>query len=189
MLFRSEGITHVVDATHPFAAQMSRHAVAACAGGPALVALERAPWVAGSGDDWTRVPDMAGALAALPAVPHRIFLAIGRQELGMFAAHAHHYLLRLVDPPAVPPLPDCTVLIARGPFDLAGDKALLRTHRIDLIVTKNSGGTGARAKLDAARALGLPVIVIHRPEVPERQCVADPAAVLRWLGHPADLGV
>ncbi len=187
---RSEHISHVVDATHPFAAQMSRNALAACAeAGVPLVVLERAPWQAGAGDRWTHVPDMAGAVAALPEQPARVFLAIGKLHLAEFAVRPqHHYLLRLVDPPGALPLPDAHAVIARGPFDLAGDLALLRDHRISHIVAKNAGGMGARAKLDAARQLGLPVILIDRPALPKRLILSEPEAVLRWQ-HQADLGV
>ncbi|MFC2969093.1 cobalt-precorrin-6A reductase [Acidimangrovimonas pyrenivorans] len=183
---RAENITHVVDATHPFAARISANAVAACRQtGTALCAFERAPWRAGPGDRWTHVPDIAGAVAALPAAPARIFLAIGRQNLADFAARpAHHYLLRLVDAPDAPlPLSRAEAVIARGPFTEAQDRTLLAARRIALVVAKNAGGDGARAKLDAARALGLPVILIDRPAVPQRPVVDDVAAVMGWLGH------
>lgn len=188
---RQEGITHCIDATHPFAAGMSRNAVAACTEADvALIALERPQWQPEPDDTWQTASDPAAAAAMLPDAPARIFLAIGRQELHAFSGHPqHHYLLRLVDPPPASPLPNCTVLLARGPFDLAGDLALLQTHRIALIVAKNAGGDGARAKLDAARALGLPVIVIARPHIPARRTVRDVAGVLDWLAHSADLGV
>ncbi|ACM00999.1 cobalt-precorrin-6A reductase [Cereibacter sphaeroides] len=188
---RAEGITHVIDATHPFAAQMSRNAVEACAAtGTALVALERAPWAAGPGDRWIRVPSIEAAAEALPEAPARVFLAIGRQHLAAFAGRAqHHYLLRLVDPPDALPLPRAEAIVARGPFTLAEDLDLLRRHGIQWIVAKNAGGEGARAKLDAARELGLPVVLIDRPEIPPRPRVETPEAVLGWLAHPADLGV
>lgn len=180
---QAERISHVIDATHPFAAQMSRHAVQACAAaGVPLVALQRPEWVAGPGDDWRPVPDVAGAVAVLPEAGARVFLAIGKLHLADFAVKpGNHYLLRLVDPPGALPLPDCAVEIARGPFDLAGDLALLRAHRIGVVVAKNAGGAGARAKLEAARALGLPVVMIARPEVPERAVLSEVAEVLRWL--------
>lgn len=180
---RAERISHVIDATHPFAAQMSRHAVQACAqAGVALVALQRPEWVAGPGDDWRAVPDVAGAVAALPAAGARVFLAIGKLHVADFAVKpGNHYLLRLVDPPGALPLPDCAVEIARGPFDLVGDLALLRAHGIGVVVAKNAGGAGARAKLEAARALGLPVVMIARPEVPARPVLAEVGEVLRWL--------
>lgn len=180
------GFTHVIDATHPFAAQISRNAVAACAG-IRLIALQRNPWVAGPGDRWTHVPDMAGAAAALPDAPARVFLAIGRQNLGAFAGLPHDWLLRLVDAPDAPPLPGARVVVARGPFTVAGDRALMQEHGTQIVVAKNAGGEGARAKIDAARALGLQVVMIDRPALPDRPCAETPDQVMRWL-H-ADLGV
>lgn len=185
---KAEGITRVVDATHPFAARMSANAVAACARAAVpLVSFERAPWQAGAGDAWQHVPDLERAVAALPEAPARVFLAIGKQNLEAFAARPqHHYLLRLVDPPeGALPLPQAEAVIARGPFDAVGDTALLRAHRTDLIVAKNAGGTGARAKLEAARSLGLPVILIDRPRVPGRTILSRMEDVLHWLDHSA----
>ena len=181
---KAEAITHVIDATHPFAAQMSANAVVACREtGTPLIALERAPWVAGPQDDWTHVPDLEAAVAALGQTPRRVFLAIGRQNLGLFAkAPQHHYLLRLVDPPTEAlPLPQAEAIIARGPFTPEGDRALLTDHRIDVIVAKNAGGAGAEAKLTAARALALPVILIDRPTVPARPIARSAAEVMAWL--------
>ncbi|MEH6774855.1 MAG: cobalt-precorrin-6A reductase [Cereibacter changlensis] len=187
---RAERISHVIDATHPFAAGMSRNAAEACAAtGIPLLALERKPWVAGDGDRWTSVPDLDAAVAALPETPGRIFLAIGRQHLQAFAAKPqHHYLLRLVDPPPALPLPKAEAVIARGPFTVEGDLALLAAQDIGLIVAKNSGGEGARAKLEAARQRRIPVILIDRPALPERASVETVAEVLNWL-HQARLGV
>jgi precorrin-6A/cobalt-precorrin-6A reductase len=184
----AQGITHVIDATHPFAAQMSMNAVAACqAAGVPLIALERPPWQAGPADRWTHVPDITAAAAALAGSPRRVFLAIGRQHLQVFAGQPqHHYLLRLVDPlPGGPPLPDCTVILARGPFDAAGDRALMAAHNIKVVIAKNAGGSGAVAKITAARALGLPVIMVDRPYIPARRVAADVAGVMAWLGHHA----
>ncbi len=188
----AERISHVIDATHPFAAQMSTNAVDACAAeGVALIALERKPWTATKGDSWKQVPDIRAAAAALPADPARVFLAIGRQHLDDFAGQPqHHFLLRLVDAPtSALPLPDAEAVIDRGPFTVEGDLALLRAHRIDVIVAKNSGGEGAQAKLIAARSLHLPVILIERPAIPARTRVGTVAEVMAWLGHPARLGV
>jgi precorrin-6A/cobalt-precorrin-6A reductase len=190
---RAEGISHVIDATHPFAAQMSANAVAACATtATPLIALERAPWQPQPGDDWHRVADRAAAVAALPDAPARVFLAIGKQTLAPFAAcPQHHYLLRLVDPPEAPlPLPQASVILARGPFDVAGDTALMRDHAITHIVAKNAGGDGASAKLAAARALRLPVILVERPVTPTRKVAGSVAEVMAWLGHAdTDRGV
>ncbi|MGL6210556.1 MAG: cobalt-precorrin-6A reductase [Paracoccaceae bacterium] len=188
---RQNQITHVVDATHPFAAQMSGNAIAACAEtGVVLITLERPPWQACAQDVWTHVPDVLAAVAALPDWPAGIFLAIGKQTLAPFAAKPqHHYLLRLVDPPDTLPLPNCTVVLARGPFDVAGDTALMQTHSITHVVAKNAGGAGAEAKLSAARALRLPVILIDRPVLPPRQVAHSVVQVMDWLPHPARLGV
>jgi precorrin-6A/cobalt-precorrin-6A reductase len=185
---RDEGVTHLVDATHPFAAQMSAHAVAAAqAAGVPLVALTRPAWQAQPGDAWTRVPDMAGAVHALAGPARRVLLALGRMHVALFAAQPqHHYVLRFIDAPEVPPpLPHHSVIMARGPFTLEGDLALLRDHAIDLVVCKNAGGHAAQAKLLAARALGLPVIMIDRPALPPRREVHDPRAVLDWIAHAA----
>lgn len=189
---RTEGITHLVDATHPFAAGMSLNAIAASeATGVPLLAFERAPWAPGPGDDWRCVTDTAAAVAALPGAPARVFLAIGKQTLAPFAAKPqHHYLLRLVDPPEGPlPLPDAEAVIARGPFSEEDDLRLLGDHRIGWIVAKNSGGAGAEAKLSAARKLGLPVVMIDRPKLPQRVTARSVDEVLGWLAHPTRLGV
>jgi precorrin-6A/cobalt-precorrin-6A reductase len=181
---KAEAITHVIDATHPFAAQMSTNAVAACvATGTPLIALERAPWMPSEGDRWTHVPDLPAAVAALDGPPQRVFLAIGRQHIDAFAAQPqHHYLLRLVDVPTDPlPLPQAEVVVARGPFDLAGDTALMQAHGTEVVVAKNAGGKGAVAKIAAARALGLPVVMIDRPVVPPRRVARSVAGVMAWL--------
>lgn len=189
----AEVITHVIDATHPFAAQMSQNAVGACAqAGVPLVALTRAAWTAQPGDVWHHVPDIRGAVAALNRPPSRVFLAVGRMHLDAFVPVAHHdYLLRLVDPPDTSlPLPRAQVIVDRGPFDMARDLAVLRDHRIELVVSKNAGGTGAIAKIQAARELQIPVLMIDRPVLPPRDEVHSVEAVLAWLqGHDADLGV
>lgn len=191
---RDRQVSHVIDATHPFAAQISRNAALACAAtATPLLALERPAWRPGPGDDWRLVQDATAAAAALPERPARVFLAIGRQGLAEFASRPqHHYLLRLVDPPDGPlPLPDCAAVIARGPFAPEGDLTLLRQHRIELVVAKNAGGAGAEAKLIAARALGLPVILIERPALPARATVTSPEAAMDWLHQtpPARRGV
>lgn len=181
-----EAITLVVDATHPFAAQMSRNAVAACdRAGVALCAFERPPWRAVAGDDWRHARDIEHAVTMLPDAATRVFLAIGKQNLSLFAsAPQHHYLLRLVDQPdGALPLPNTTVTIARGPFVAEADKALLLDHKIGLVVAKNAGGQGAQAKLSAARALGIPVVMIDRPDVPLRTVLGDLDQVLAWLGY------
>lgn len=186
---RTESITHVIDATHPFAAQMSTNAVHACeAAGVPLCAFERPAWQAGEGDHWVHADTIEEAVTALPDTPARVFLAIGKQNLSQFAAKPqHHYLLRLVDAPEADlPLQHTTVEIARGPFDVAGDTALMQRHAVTHVVAKNAGGAGAAAKLTAARSLNLPVIMIGRPQVPERPVKGSVAEVMAWLSHPAD---
>ncbi|MGB5865428.1 MAG: cobalt-precorrin-6A reductase [Sulfitobacter sp.] len=187
----AEAISHVVDATHPFAAQMSRNAHIVCTQkNTPLIRLERAAWVPQNGDRWHSVPDLESAPDALPETPARVFLAIGKQQIGLFASKPQHrYLLRLVDAPdTLLPLPLADVIIARGPFTAQGDIDLMRAHNTTHVVAKNAGGTGAQAKLQAARALDLPVIMAARPVVPG-DAVASVAAVMDWLGHSALRGV
>ncbi len=189
---REHNVSHIVDATHPFAAQMSRNAIAASAvTGTPLVALARPAWEPASEDRWHRVPNISAAVAALAGEPKRVFLAIGRMHLEDFAAQPqHNYLLRLVDEPGALPFPYCEVVVSRGPFSVVGDTELLQRHQTELIVSKNAGGEGARAKLDAARALGLPVLMIDRPVLPPRRECSDVEQVLDWLAHSGvNLGV
>ncbi|WP_428512656.1 cobalt-precorrin-6A reductase [Roseovarius sp.] len=187
----SQGVTHVIDATHPFAAQMSANAVSACdALDLPLLALTRAPWQAGAQDRWTHVRDVEGAAAALAGPARRVFLALGRMNLPAFAAQPQHdYLLRLVDAPEGLPLPKAQVVVDRGPFDLEGDLALMRAHGTDLVVSKNAGGTGAQAKIIAARQLGLPVVMIDRPAIPPRTEAHSVQEALDWLHGVTARGV
>ena len=188
---RQEKITHVIDATHPFAAEMSRHAVEACAvTNTPLIALERAPWMRTTGDNWVEVADINAAVTALPDSPSRVFLAIGRQHIAPFAAKPQHaYTLRLVDAPeGALPLSNAEVIVSRGPFTLEGDLELMGSRKIEILVARNSGGSGARAKVDAARKLGIPVVMIARLALPERRRVENIGEVMAWLGHDARLG-
>ncbi|WP_158668626.1 cobalt-precorrin-6A reductase [Bradyrhizobium guangdongense] len=187
---RREAITHVIDATHPFAAEMSRNAVAACAeAGTPLIALERAPWTRATGDHWIETRDVNAAAAALPEAPANVFLAIGRQHIAPFASRPQHaYTLRFVDPPEAPLPFAADVIVSRGPFTLEGELVMMRTRGIAWIVARNSGGEGARAKIDAARMLGLPVIMISRPQLPERLRAESVTEVMQWLGHRTCLG-
>ncbi|MET0361287.1 MAG: cobalt-precorrin-6A reductase [Sphingobium sp.] len=189
---REQGIRYLVDATHPFAATMSGNAIAASARAAVpLIALTRPAWVPVEGDRWMHVPDIAAAIAALNGPTRRVMLALGRMHADAFSAQPqHHYLLRFVDAPAVlPSLPDHRLVIDRGPFTVTSDLALMRENAIDLVVAKNAGGTGAAAKLEAARALGLPIIMIDRPSIADRHTVHDVGQVLRWIDHGVDRGV
>lgn len=192
LYLRDHGVTHLVDATHPFAARMSANAVrAADRAGVRHIALTRPPWTPVAGDRWTRVADIEAAVTALAGPSRRVMLALGRMHVDAFAAQPQHdYLLRFVDVPDHPPgLPRHHLVVNRGPFDVEGDRRLLAAHGIEIVVCKNAGGTGAQAKLGAARALGLPVIMIDRPTLPTRLEVHAPENVLRWLDHGADRGV
>ena len=189
---RDHRVTHIVDATHPFAARMSGNAVTAAARARVpLIALTRPAWAPAAGDRWTRVPDLDAAVAALAGPPRRVMLALGRMHVDAFSAQPQHrYLLRFVDQPERPPaLPDHCLVVDRGPFDVAGDRALMDAHGIDLVVCKNAGGPGAVAKLHAARARGIPVVMIDRPPLPARRALHGVDDVLRWLDHDADRGV
>lgn len=176
-------VTALVDATHPFAETITTHAVAAAAAtGVPLLLLRRPGWRAVTGDDWRRVPSLDAAAAALPGTGDRVLLATGRGGVAAFAAMPQWFLIRSVDPPG-PPLPvRHQVVAARGPFALDDERALLREHRIEVLVTRDSGGAAVAAKLVAARELGLPVLVVDRPPVPAGvRVVAGVAAALEWL--------
>ncbi|MEE1787341.1 cobalt-precorrin-6A reductase [Streptomyces sp. SP17BM10] len=185
---RAERVAAVVDATHPFAAGMSRNAaVAAAATGVPLLALRRPGWSPVDGDRWHPVPSLAAAAEALPALGRRVFLTTGRQGIATFAhLDGLHFTARSVDPPE-PPLPSSLdILLDRGPFTLEGERELLREHRIDVLVTKDSGGAATAPKLTAARELGLPVVVVERPPLPDGVPVApDVPGAVRWLAATA----
>ena len=167
---RDNGIDLLIDATHPFAARISRNAAEAAAiTGVPLFAMHRPAWSRMEGDRWLEVVDIDAAVEALGDTPRRIFLTLGRQELLPFErAKGHHYVVRSVDP--VEPrlqLPDVTYLTARGPFLEADEIALLTSHGIDLIVSKNSGGPSSYGKITAARKLAIDVVLVERPPLPE----------------------
>jgi len=181
---RDHAIDALIDATHPFAAQMTAHAVAAAqqTGVPLLVVL-RPAWVPGPGDQWTMVPTMQAAAAALGPVPRRVLLTIGQKDLAPFtAAPWHDYLTRSIEPPSVS-LPQVRFIAARGPFVLDDERHLLQAERIEVIVTKNSGGGATDAKLEAARQRNLPVVMVARPPAPDAETVPDAASALAWLAR------
>lgn len=176
----------LIDATHPFAKQISRNARAASAAtGIPLLRLERTGWDEVEGDRWTRVATMTEAVTALGERPRRVFLAIGRQEAKVFdAAPQHHYLVRSVDP-VDPPLeaPDVEYLLARGPFAMDAEVELLREHRIDVVVSKNSGGAATYGKIAAARFLGLPVVLVERAQAQDIHRAETVEEAVRLTGH------
>ena len=179
---RRERCEALVDATHPFAAQMSRHAArAAELTQVALARLEGPPWHPVAGDRWLEVATMADAAAALGALPRRVLSTVGRLEVGAFAAAPwHDYLLRAVDP-FEPPLPRARVIAARGPFDVDAERALLERERIEVIVSKNSGTPSTYAKIVAARELSIPVVMVCRPSLPVVLTLPDVGAAFAWL--------
>jgi precorrin-6A/cobalt-precorrin-6A reductase len=174
-------IDAVIDATHPFAAQMSRHAVAACRALEVPIAgFSRAAWVEQPGDRWTRVQDMAAAVQALGARPRRVFLTVGGVQLGAFAqAPWHWYLVRTIDPPVG--LHVQRLILARGPFAVEAEIALMQAERIDILVTKNSGGAATSAKIEAARALGVEVVIVDRPAPEAYPAFERVADVITWI--------
>lgn len=182
---RREAVTAVVDATHPFAGRMGWNAARACAPlGLPLLRLDRPAWVAGPSDRWTPVATWDEAIDLIRHASKRVFLAVGRQELAAFAGlDTLWFLLRFAeDATPEPPPAHFTMIADRGPFTLEGERALLQAHGIDIIVCRNSGGTAARAKLEAASALGLPVIMLERPLRPETLCVNSAEDAATWVG-------
>ncbi|MEV6558801.1 cobalt-precorrin-6A reductase [Nocardia sp. NPDC051756] len=183
------GIEAVVDATHPFAGSISANAAAAAADlRLPLAHLRRPGWSAQSGDRWIRVPDLAAAAKTVGELGDRIFLTIGRQGVGAFAELTRPwFLIRAIDPPAGLLPPRHELLLARGPFALEDETRLLADRRIDVLVTKDSGGDQTDAKLAAARSAGLPVVMIDRPPLPEGAAILENVAqVWDWLRSAAE---
>ncbi|MET9493403.1 cobalt-precorrin-6A reductase [Streptomyces sp. NPDC006552] len=165
---REHAVDAVIDATHPFAEKISSNAARAAATTHVpLLALRRPGWVPGEGDDWREVASLAEAARALPAAGRRVFLTTGRLGLATFApVDDAFFLVRTVDAPQPPCPPRMELLLDRGPFTLEGERALLARHRIDVLLTKDSGGAATAPKLTAAREAGIPVIVVRRPPAP-----------------------
>jgi len=174
----------VIDATHPFAAQMSANAARACRDlALPLAMFTRAPWRAVEGDRWTPVADMAEAVRALGETPRRVFLTVGGLQLSAFAAAPrHHYVVRTIEPPdAIAALPDHRLMLARGPFTIDDEVVLLRDHQIEILVTKNSGGDATAPKLAAARTLGVEVIMVERPKPEDVPAFETLDAIMAWI--------
>jgi precorrin-6A/cobalt-precorrin-6A reductase len=185
-----ERVDAVVDATHPFARRMSASATAACARAAVpLLRIERPPFRSRPGDSWHRVATLEQAAAMIPGVGTRVFLTTGRQGLGAFAGvGGAFFLVRCVDPPRTRLPANHVLLLDRGPFTLEGELALIDEHRLDVLMTKDSGGEHTAAKLEAAGLRGLPVIVVSRPPRADSASVASMAEVLAWLAQHAHAG-
>jgi precorrin-6A/cobalt-precorrin-6A reductase len=181
-----ERIDALIDATHPYASVISANAVAAARqSGVPLLALRRPAWLATAGDRWTEVDDVAAAVRNLGARPRRVFVTLGRSEIGaLCCAPQHSFLIRSIDP-VEPPLrlPQANYVTARGPFSEADDRALMRQHSIDVVIAKNSGGTASHGKIAAARALGIEVIMLRRPPPSGAPAVETVEAAIAWLDH------
>ncbi|MEG9861003.1 MAG: cobalt-precorrin-6A reductase [Parvularculales bacterium] len=180
---REENITLMVDATHPYACRISRNGAVACRlCHISRLHLQRPPWQQVTGDAWQRVPTMVAAADTLPSGA-RAFLAIGRQEIKAFAGRDDiDLMVRTVDPLGVSHLtPRCTFITGRGPFCVADEQALLEAHNITHLVCRNSGGAGSYAKLEAARTLGIPVIMVDRPPPPPSPRIASVEDALRCI--------
>ncbi|MFF5859480.1 cobalt-precorrin-6A reductase [Streptomyces sp. NPDC012751] len=181
---REHGTGAVVDATHPFAGTIGHHALqAAAAVRVPLLVLRRPGWLPVEGDRWHEVGSLEEAAAALPALGRRVFLTTGRMGLAAFAALDDlWFLVRSVDAPGPPHPARMEVLLDRGPFTLDGERELLRRHRVDVVVTKDSGGAATAPKLAAAREAGLPVVLVRRPPAPEGvPVVPDAGSAARWV--------
>jgi precorrin-6A/cobalt-precorrin-6A reductase len=177
----NEKIEVVIDATHPFASKISCNAELACNTlNVPLIAFERPPWEPQEGDCWCPVPDVPGA--ALRVNHNRVFLSIGRQELGAFSdCKDAWFLVRAIDEPKEKLPANSKLILKRGPFHLNDELQMLRDESISLIVSKNSGGTATYSKIEAARSLRIPVVMIDRPRKHNIPTVARPEDVLLKL--------
>jgi precorrin-6A/cobalt-precorrin-6A reductase len=182
----AEKFAAVVDATHPFAARISANTVEACQRlALPLVSIVRPAWQPETGDHWLTVGNAGEAAQALGPIPQRVFLTLGRLELPAFAsAPQHFYVARCIDPPGEVSLPpNIRFMFHRGPFDAEAEATLLTKEKIGVLVSKNSGGNATYGKIEAARRLGLQVVMIARPDKPTVHAVADANAAYRWLDH------
>lgn len=186
---RAGGFGLLVDATHPFAAVMPHHAAAAAAeAGVPRLRLLRPPWRPGPRDRWDEVDDVDAAAARLVQVgARRVLLTTGRGRLAPFAglpAAGVEVVVRSIEPPDLPAgLAGATVVRDRGPYDVATESALLREHRVDALVTRNSGGTATAAKLAAARDAGVRVVMVRRPPQPAGPSAETPEEAAAWVSR------
>lgn len=180
---REQRIDALIDATHPFAKQISWNAAeAAQATGVHYLQLARPVWQKQPRDCWIEVETLEAAVDAIPKDAQRVFLTIGRQQLTLFASLERvWFLMRSIDPPDPRQIPKGEVLLERGPFSLAQERSLLQTYEIEVLVSKNSGGNATYAKIAAARALQIPVVMVQRPMMPQGETVADVEGAIAWV--------
>jgi precorrin-6A/cobalt-precorrin-6A reductase len=179
-----ERIGAVIDATHPFASHISANTVAACrATDTPLLVFTRPPWPHELGDRWIEVATIQEAVDALGTFRKTVFLTQGRLQLAAFArAPQHRYIVRAIDRPAeIDALPGCKLILKRGPFSFADEATFMRNEGVEALVTKNSGGRATYAKIEAARALGVEVVIIGRPPPPEAEMLHDLDGVVSWI--------
>jgi precorrin-6A/cobalt-precorrin-6A reductase len=181
---RQEAVEAVIDATHPYADQISFNVVSACRGlAIPLATIIRPAWRRQPGDKWLSVASAEAAADALGPEPRRVFLSLGRLELDAFVKNPQHrYIARTIEPPTDISLPpDIRLISGRGPFDLQAEAALLQHEKIDVIVSKNSGGAATIAKIEAARKLDIPVVMIARPHKPHGHALENAESAVNWL--------
>ena len=183
---QSENVAFVIDATHPFAEQISNHAFLACKGsGIPLIRLERPAWQPELGDDWIILPDLKSAASWLDEHPQRVLLTSGHKGLDVFReCHDSFFLIRTIEPAILQEaFPPAENLIVRGSFNIEAEIELMRSRSISLVVSKNSGGSSSRPKLLAARKLSIPVLMIERPEKPDESKTEKIDEVMEWLSN------
>ena len=181
---RREQVDVVIDATHPFAGQISAHVADACAAlALPLLHLVRPPWIAEPQDRWYPVADAQAAAGLLSELGQRVFYAAGHKDVDYFInLPSLHFIVRLIEPPEPPlGLISYELILERGPFRIKDELDLLNRYRIDTIVCKNSGGAGGYGKLAAARVLRIPVVMIERPALSLGPSVASVPDALDWL--------
>ena len=185
---RAHDVVAVLDATHPFAGRIAGSAALACATtGASLLRLERPRWTQQPDDRWHWVDDLPQAAAAIGPLGARVLLTTGRQGLSAFASSASAwFLVRCIEPPDPPLPPRHQLLLDRGPYTVEGELALIDEHRLDLVVTKDSGGDHTAAKLEAARRRALPVLIVRRPPRPAAATVFTVEEAVDWACEQTD---
>ncbi|HTV32585.1 MAG TPA: cobalt-precorrin-6A reductase [Methylocella sp.] len=182
----------LVDATHPFAEQISINAKAAARRANVfLIMLTRVAWTKVAGDRWMEVNDLTEAAEALGKIPRRVLLTSGRLGLAAFeSAPQHNYVIRTIDPPETLNLPRAKILLDRGPFSESAEHALMLAEKIEVLVTKNSGGSATYGKIAAARMLGLPVVMVRPPVRSGTLTLHDPMDALSVIeAHHSGTGM